>query len=93
MEEVSREEMAKLLEKAKADMQAMLDKMTPEERAAAEIIAQKMMEADEAETQRIMDAAAKITAEQTSPDAPRFCKHCGAKAGSGKICEYCGMPL
>ena len=24
---------------------------------------------------------------------PRFCQNCGAQAGSGKYCEYCGSAL
>ena len=62
----------------------------PEERAQAEARAQKIIAEDQAEKQSLLYDAAKYAAGQT---APRFCRHCGAKAGSGKICEYCGMPL
>ena len=90
--EISREELEALLEKAKAELQATLDKMTPEEREAAEARAQKAIEEDRAETQRLIDSAAKLTS-APSPASPKFCSNCGAKAGGGNFCEYCGSPL
>lgn len=91
--EISREELERLVEKAKADLQATLDKMTPEEREQAELKAKKMMEEDEAKMQRLLDEAAKIASKSDASEKPKFCSNCGAKAGDGKFCEYCGSPL
>ena len=89
--DMSPEELEKLVEKAKAELQAKLDRMTPEERAQAELKAQKMIEADNARMQKIIDDAKKIISD-TAP-APKFCSNCGAPAGGGNFCEYCGNPL
>ena len=92
MEYPSREELERLLEKANKDAQEMLDKMTPEARAQAVAAAQKRIEEDEAAMQKLIEDARNI-AGSSSKAAPKFCGCCGAPAGDGKICEYCGMPL
>ncbi|MBQ7670401.1 MAG: hypothetical protein IJS45_06745 [Clostridia bacterium] len=91
--EISREELEKLIEKAKADLQATLDKMTPEEREQAELKAKKMIEEDEAKRKRLLETGAKIASESGTSEKPKFCSNCGAKAGDGKFCEFCGSPL
>ena len=91
--EISKEELEKLVEKAKADLQATLEKMTPEERAQAELRAMKALEEDRIRTQKILDDAAKVLSDSRSAEVPKFCTNCGAKAGDGKFCEYCGSPL
>ena len=91
--DISKEELERLIEKAKADLQATLDKMTPEERAQAEIRAQKMIEEDRIRTQQLLDDAAKYAGKPGPAAAPKFCSNCGAKAGNGNFCEYCGSPL
>ena len=90
---MSREELEQYLEKAKRELQERLDAMTPEERAATEARAQKMIEEDNANTQRLLDDAARILGRNTGKARPNFCAHCGAPAGSGKYCEYCGSLL
>ncbi len=84
------EEMEKLLEKAKNDLQAMLDKMTPEERELAAAKAQKMIEEDQASMQAIMDSAAKVLSDTEPKRAPKFCPNCGAPVSGGEFCTYCG---
>ncbi|MBR6917710.1 MAG: hypothetical protein IKN38_05955 [Clostridia bacterium] len=93
--EISREEMEKLIEKAKRDLEETLSKMTPEERAAAEERAKKAIAEDEAKRQKLLDDAARILG-KTEPAAqkrPKFCSNCGAAAGAGNFCEFCGSPL
>ena len=90
---MSPEELEKALEKAKKDMQAMLDRMTPEERRQAERKAQKLIEEDQASMQRLLDDAAGIAGRPNGKRIPGFCVNCGAPAGGGKFCEYCGSPL
>ena len=95
MNDISREELAKLIEKAEKELREQLEKMTPEERAQAEIRAQKLIEEDRAENQRLIDEAARLLS-GSAPEAkekPKFCTNCGAPAGSGNFCEYCGSPL
>ena len=89
------EEMQELLEKAQRDLQEALAKLTPEERAQAELKAQKMIEDDAAAMQELLDSGARIAAGIPSkgPAAPKFCPNCGAPAGGGKFCGYCGNPL
>ena len=89
----SREEMEKLIEKAKKDLEAALEKMTPEERAQAEARAQQAIEADRAAKQAMLDEAAKIAAGIGTKPAPKFCTNCGAPVRGGKFCTNCGSPL
>ncbi len=91
--DMSPEELEKLVEKAKAELQAKLDRMTPEERAQAELKAQRMIEEDNARMQKIIDDAKKIISDPAPAPAPKFCSNCGAPAGGGNFCEYCGNPL
>lgn len=90
---ISPEELEKMLEKAKADLQAKLDKMTPEERAQAELKAQKLIAEDKAAMQKLTEDAAKYAAAPCAKPTPKFCPNCGAKAGAGNFCEYCGSKL
>lgn len=89
------EELEQMLEKAKRDAQAALDRMTPEERAQAEAKAQKLIEEDRAAMQKLIDDAAKVAAGDLpgKKEKPKFCPACGAEAGDGRFCEYCGSPL
>ncbi len=88
----SREEMEKLIEKAKRDLEETLAKMTPEEREQAEMRAKKMIAEDEAARQKLLDDAAALIG-FTPKQTPKFCEHCGAPAEGGKFCEYCGSAL
>ena len=88
----SQEELQKLLEKAQRELQENLSQLSPEERALVEARAQKMMAEEDAERQRIFDAAAKVSSCASPTNKPKTCKNCGAPAGSGAFCEYCGTP-
>ena len=91
------EELEKLIEKAKKDLQETLDKMTPEERREAELRAQKMIAEDQARMQQLIDDAAAILGKKDQKDEPKkaqdLCPHCGAPISGGNFCEYCGSPL
>ena len=89
---LSQEEMEALVEKAKRELQAQLDRMTPQEREAAQRKAQQMIEEDQAATQKLLDDAAALLAGTAPKEKPKFCTHCGAAVNAGKFCEYCGMP-
>lgn len=91
----SPEELEKMLEKAKRDAQALLDKMTPEERAQAERRTQELINEDQASMQKMIEDARKVAAGFPAKEnaAPRFCPNCGAAAAGGKFCEYCGSQL
>jgi vacuolar-type H+-ATPase subunit H len=91
--ELSPEELALALEKAKREAQALLDKMTPEEREQARIKAEKLIEEDNASMQKLIDDAKRVASEFSEKKAPSFCTGCGAPAGKGNFCEYCGQPL
>lgn len=89
----SREELQKALEKAKKDYEEAMAKLTPEERAQAELRAQKMIEEDQARMQALVDDAAKIAGGFPAKAAPKFCTNCGAPVSGGKFCTNCGSPL
>lgn len=100
------EELAKLVEEAEKQAKATLDKMTPEEREQSIIRANKLIAEDQARLQKIVDEAKAVAngnyskdnepepeQESVEKNAARFCSNCGAPAGGGKFCEYCGKPL
>ncbi len=91
----SPEELEKMLEKAKREAQALLEKMTPEERERAERKEQELIAEDRASMQKLIDDAAKAAAGSlpTEKEMPKFCTSCGAPASGGKFCTYCGSPL
>ena len=89
----TREELEQALEKAKRDWQEMLKKMTPEQRLEAERKAQQAVAGDEAERQRMLEECAKVMAQTQEKPKPQFCGNCGAPAGNGSFCSYCGKPL
>ena len=95
MANLSQEEFKELLEKAKREAQAALDRMTPEERAQAEMKAAKLIEEDRAAMQSLYDQAVKAAAgfPQKETTAPKFCTNCGAPVSGGKFCTNCGSPL
>ena len=95
MTDISREELQLLIEKMERDKQAMLEKMTPEEREAAEQRAKRAIEEDNARMQKLIDDAAAVSAGVTpkATAAPKFCENCGAPAEGGKFCSFCGSPL
>ena len=66
--------------------------MTPEERERVGAVAQEMIEADEAERQSILNDAIQILGGPAAAGS-KDCGHCGAKAQSGEVCAFCGMPL
>ena len=87
------EELQKLLEKAQADLQAQLDKMTPEERALAQMNADKLIAEDQAAMQKMLDEAAAVAAGNPLTKTPKYCPNCGAPVTGGKFCAYCGSAL
>ena len=87
------EELQKMIEKAQADLQAQLDKMTPEERAQAERRAKQLIAEDAASMQKMIDEAAAVAGGMPVKEAPKFCTNCGAPAGNGRFCAYCGSAL
>ena len=87
----SPEELEKMLEKAKKEAEAALAKLTPEQRAEAEMRAKKLMEEDAAAMRALVESASKLSA-GAAPKAARECPHCLAPV-SGRVCEYCGSPL
>lgn len=90
----SPEELEKMLEKAKKDYEAAISKMTPEERAQAEMKAQKLIEEDKAAMDKMIEDAARVAAgEFPQKPAPKFCPGCGAAVNGEKFCAYCGNPL
>ena len=93
MDNYTREDLEKMIEKAKKDLQEAMEKLSPEERAEAEKRAQKMIADDEAKRKRLLESASELLGKRFVPETPKFCKSCGAPAGSGKFCEYCGQLL
>ncbi len=95
MDNYTKEDLEKMIEKAKKDLQESMEKLSPEERAEAEERARKMIADDEAERKRLLENASQILEKPSVSETPKpkFCKNCGAPAGSGKFCEYCGQPL
>ncbi len=87
------EEMAEMIEKAKRAVQEALDRMTPEERQQAEQRAQAMIEEDKRANQELIDAAARAAALTSGKPRPKFCTNCGAPVSGGKFCSNCGSPL
>jgi len=87
----SPEELEKMLEKAKKEAEAALAKLTPEQRAEAEMRAKKLIEEDAAAMRELVESAPKLSA-GAAPRAARECPHCLAPV-SGRVCEYCGSPL
>ncbi|MBQ6380979.1 MAG: hypothetical protein IJJ41_05240 [Clostridia bacterium] len=92
---MTQEEVQKEIERMQRELEEQLAKMTPEERAAAEAKAQQAMREDDAALQKLMDDATKIAADVAHGVAakPKFCGNCGAPAGTGNFCEFCGSPL
>ena len=79
MPDLTPEELAKKQPEAIKAAQETLDRLTPEERAKAEVEGQKLMEQMAAEHQRKMDLIAQDIAKITAKEAagPRFCTNCG----------------
>lgn len=86
------EEIQKMIEKAQAELQAKLDAMTPEERRQAELKAKQAIEEDAAHMQSILYDANRIAGEN-APEKEKLCPNCGAPAGEGNFCAYCGSQL
>ena len=57
----SPEELEKMLEKAKKEAEAALAKLTPEQRAEAEMRAKKLMEEDAAAMRELVESASKLS--------------------------------
>ena len=87
------EELQEMVEKAKRDLQAKLDKMTPEERRQFEIKAQQALKEDEEKRQRLLESAKEILGRSAEKSKPKFCSNCGAPVSGGNICEFCGSKL
>ena len=87
------EELQAILEKAQKELQEKLDSMTPEEREQAQLRAQQAIEDDAASMQKLIDDAAKVAAGDIPTRKPKFCPNCGAPAGEGKFCSFCGGAL
>lgn len=105
--DLSNEEMQRYIEEQKKKIEEALARMTPEERAEVEKNYAALKEADDAAMRKTLDDARAVmnTAQEHHtiqnpgayvPEAVRqikFCPGCGAQAGSGNFCEYCGAPL
>ena len=105
--DLSKEEMQRYIEEQKKKIEEALARMTPEERAQVEKNYAALKEADDAAMRKTLDDARAVmdTAQEHHtiqnpgayvPEAVRqikFCPSCGAQAGSGNFCEYCGAPL
>ena len=104
--DLTEEELKRLLEEQKKKVEAMLAAMTPEERADAEKKfaamrktlddARKVMEMNTAQEHHTVPYPGAYVPDGARSDAEkpvRFCQNCGAQAGDGKFCEYCGSPL
>lgn len=87
------EELQAMIEKAKKEMQERLAQMTPEERKEANARAKAAIEADKAEMQKLIYDADKVAAGNIPTQKPKFCPNCGAPAGEGKFCSFCGGAL
>lgn len=94
----------KAMEEANKRAQQELSQMSLDQRRQAEDQAQKIMAAQAADMQRIMEQVNQMrgdaagTAAATAPLAAaapksRFCTNCGAPRGKGKFCPRCGKPL
>ena len=66
--------------------------MTPEERRQAELKAKQAIEEDAAHMQSILYDANRI-AGKNAPEKEKLCTNCGAPAGEGNFCAYCGSQL
>ena len=95
MENYSREELEKLIEKAKKELEEKLAKMTPEERERAEAKANRLIKEDEERRRKLIEDGARIAAGlfPEKNTAPKICPNCGAAAESGKFCTFCGSLL
>ncbi len=92
--DMSQEELQKALEEAQRKAQEFMEKMTPEERAQAEIKARELIEADRASMQKLIEDAQRLTAPAPEAKAaPKFCSNCGAPVSGGKFCTNCGSAL
>jgi len=104
--DLTEEELKRLLEEQKKKVEAMLAAMTPEERADAEKkfaamrktlgAARKGTEVSTAQEHHTVPYPGAYVPDGARSDAEkpvRFCQNCGAQAGDGKFCEYCGSPL
>lgn len=103
--DLSNEEMQRYIEEQKKKIEEALARMTPEERAQVEKNYAALKEADDAAMRKTLDDARAVMAQEHHtiqnpgayvPEAVRqikSCPGCGAQAGSGNFCEYCGAPL
>ncbi len=101
------EELERLVEKKKKELEQMLARLTPEARAEAEKNAAALWEADAAAMRKTLDDARAVMEMNTLQEhglrgapgayvpeaAVRVCPNCGAQAPGGSFCEYCGSPL
>ena len=58
--------------------------------------ARKVMEMNTAQAHHTVPYPGAYVPDGARSDAEkpvRFCQNCGAQAGDGKFCEYCGSPL
>ena len=92
---MTQEEVQKEIERMQRELQERLEQMTPEERAAAQAKAQQAMREDDAALQKLMEEGNKVAADVAhgATAKPKFCGNCGAPAGAGNFCEFCGNPL
>ena len=100
-------EQIKMMEEANKKAQESLSQLSAEQRQQAEEQAKKLMEAQAADMQRIMEQVNQIKGATASgaavgaaagaaafaPAKKKFCTNCGAPAGTGKFCGKCGKPL
>ena len=97
MKTPSPEERKQLLEKARREAEEAFAKLSPEEREKVLARTQQMMTDDRAANQALIDAARAAAmmpgAAPDAPKSPKFCPNCGAPAGDGNFCTFCGGRL
>ena len=89
--DLTEEELKRLLEEQKKKVEAMLAAMRKTLDDARKVM--EMNTAQEHHTVPYPGAYVPDGARNDAEKPVRFCRNCGAQAGDGKFCEYCGSPL
>lgn len=96
------DEYKEFYEKAMKEAREAWDKLTPEEKAKAEVEGKKLYDEKLAEARSQWDQMQKLIAEREAkrakqaegaPVLPKFCTECGAPVAGGRFCTECGHKL